>query len=77
MVRIRLNHGSRLNEEGFYAEAIVELDLAIGLADLGGYAALQAIALSNRGGPTPGWAGSSWPSTTSTGPPRCSSGWGR
>ena len=49
VIRIRLNRGSRLNEEGFYAEAIVELDLAIGLADLGGYAALRAIALSNRG----------------------------
>ena len=49
VIRIRLNRGSRLNEEGFYAEAIVELDLAIGLADLGGYAAMRAIALSNRG----------------------------
>ncbi|HZM30899.1 MAG TPA: BTAD domain-containing putative transcriptional regulator [Acidimicrobiales bacterium] len=49
VVRIRLNRGSRLNEEGFYDEAIVELDLAIGLGDLGGYAALRAIALSNRG----------------------------
>jgi DNA-binding SARP family transcriptional activator len=49
IVRIRLNRGSRLNEEGFYAEAIAELDLAIGLADLGGYAALKGIALGNRG----------------------------
>ncbi|HZM38745.1 MAG TPA: BTAD domain-containing putative transcriptional regulator [Acidimicrobiales bacterium] len=49
IIRIRLNRGSRLNEEGFYAEAIAELDLAIGLADLGGYAALKGIALGNRG----------------------------
>ncbi len=49
VVRIRLNRGSRFNEEGFYDEAIAELDLAIGLADLGGYAAFRAIALGNRG----------------------------
>ncbi|HEY7073306.1 MAG TPA: BTAD domain-containing putative transcriptional regulator [Acidimicrobiales bacterium] len=49
IIRIRLNRGSRLNEEGFYAEAVAELDLAIGLADLGGYAALRGIALGNRG----------------------------
>jgi DNA-binding SARP family transcriptional activator/predicted negative regulator of RcsB-dependent stress response len=49
VIRIRLNRGSRLNEEGFYDEAIAELDLAIGHADLGGYAAFKAIALSNRG----------------------------
>jgi DNA-binding SARP family transcriptional activator/tetratricopeptide (TPR) repeat protein len=49
IIRIRLNRGSRLNEEGFYDEAVAELDLAIGLADLGGYAALKGIALGNRG----------------------------
>jgi DNA-binding SARP family transcriptional activator len=49
VIRIRLNRGSRLNEEGFYDEAIVELDLAVGHADLGGYAAFKAIALGNRG----------------------------
>ncbi|HET6775184.1 MAG TPA: BTAD domain-containing putative transcriptional regulator [Acidimicrobiales bacterium] len=49
VIRIRLNRGSRLNEEGFYDEAIAELDLAIGHADLGGYAAFKAIALGNRG----------------------------
>jgi ATP/maltotriose-dependent transcriptional regulator MalT/DNA-binding SARP family transcriptional activator len=48
IVRIRLNRGSRLNEEGFYDEAIAELDLAIGLADLGGYGTLKGIALNNR-----------------------------
>lgn len=49
VIRIRLNRGSRLNEEGLYKEAITELDLAIGLADLGGYAAFKAMALGNRG----------------------------
>ncbi|HEX6420344.1 MAG TPA: BTAD domain-containing putative transcriptional regulator [Acidimicrobiales bacterium] len=49
IVRIRLNRGSRLNEEGFHDEAIAELDVAIGLADLGGYGALKGIALGNRG----------------------------
>jgi tetratricopeptide (TPR) repeat protein len=49
VIRIRLNRGSRLNEEGFYDEAVTELDLAIGHADLGGYAAFKAIALGNRG----------------------------
>jgi DNA-binding SARP family transcriptional activator len=49
IIRIRLNRGSRLNEEGLYDEAITELDLAIGLADLGGYAVFKAMALGNRG----------------------------
>jgi ATP/maltotriose-dependent transcriptional regulator MalT/DNA-binding SARP family transcriptional activator len=49
IIRIRLNRGSRLNEEGFYDEAIAELELAIGLAELGGYAAFRAVALGNRG----------------------------
>jgi ATP/maltotriose-dependent transcriptional regulator MalT/DNA-binding SARP family transcriptional activator len=49
IIRIRLNRGSRLSEEGFHAEAIAELDLAIGLADLGGYGSFKAIALCNRG----------------------------
>ena len=49
IVRIRLNRGSRLSEEGFHEDAIAELDLAIGLADLGGYGSFKAIALCNRG----------------------------
>jgi DNA-binding SARP family transcriptional activator len=49
IIRIRLNRGSRFNEEGFHDEAVAELDLAIGLADLGGYGALKGIALGNRG----------------------------
>jgi DNA-binding SARP family transcriptional activator len=48
-IRIRTNRGSRLTEEGFYEDALGELDLAIGLADLGGFAAFRALALSNRG----------------------------
>jgi DNA-binding SARP family transcriptional activator/tetratricopeptide (TPR) repeat protein len=49
IIRIHLNRGSRLNEEGFHDEAIAELDIAIGLADLGGYGSFKAIALCNRG----------------------------
>ncbi|HKA84425.1 MAG TPA: BTAD domain-containing putative transcriptional regulator [Acidimicrobiales bacterium] len=49
IIRIRLNRGSRLNEEGLYDEAITELDLAIGMADLGGYAVFKGMALGNRG----------------------------
>ena len=48
-IRIRANRGSRLVEEGDYAEAIDELDLAIRLADVTGFAAFRALALSNRG----------------------------
>ena len=36
IIRIRVNRGSRNLEEGAYEAAIVELDLAIRLADLGG-----------------------------------------
>jgi ATP/maltotriose-dependent transcriptional regulator MalT/DNA-binding SARP family transcriptional activator len=49
VVRIRTNRGSRFNEEGYYAEALSELDTAIGLAELSGYATMHALALSNRG----------------------------
>lgn len=48
-IRIHANRGSRLSEEGYYAEAITELDEAIRLADLSGFAAFRALALSNRG----------------------------
>jgi DNA-binding SARP family transcriptional activator len=48
-IRIRTNRGSRLTEEGQYADALGELDLAIALADVAGFAALRALALSNRG----------------------------
>lgn len=48
-IRIRTNRGSRLNEEGLYEDAIAELEIAIRLADLAGFATLRAIALNNRG----------------------------
>jgi DNA-binding SARP family transcriptional activator/nucleoid-associated protein YgaU len=49
LIRVRTNRGSRHVEECSYEEAIAELDLALGLADLAGFAAFQALALSNRG----------------------------
>jgi ATP/maltotriose-dependent transcriptional regulator MalT/DNA-binding SARP family transcriptional activator len=49
LIRVRTNRGSRHLEEGAYDEAISELDLALGLADLAGFAAFRALALTNRG----------------------------
>jgi len=49
VIRIRVNRGSRNLEEGAYDAAIAELDLAIRLADLGGFGAFRALALTNRG----------------------------
>jgi ATP/maltotriose-dependent transcriptional regulator MalT/DNA-binding SARP family transcriptional activator len=49
VIRIRTNRGSRFLEEGYYAEALSELDTAISLAELAGYATVHALALSNRG----------------------------
>ena len=49
VIRIRTNRGSRHVEEGAYEEAIAELDLALSLADLAGFASFRALALSNRG----------------------------
>jgi DNA-binding SARP family transcriptional activator len=48
-IRIRTNRGSRCNEEGAYVEALAELEIAIRLAELTGYAALLGLALVNRG----------------------------
>ena len=48
-IRVRTNRGSRHLEECSYEEAIAELDLALGLADLAGFAAFRALALTNRG----------------------------
>jgi DNA-binding SARP family transcriptional activator/tetratricopeptide (TPR) repeat protein len=48
-IRIRANRGSRFNEEGAYRSAIEELDEAIRLGELTGFAAFHALALSNRG----------------------------
>lgn len=49
IIRIRANRGSRFVEEGYFADAVVELDAAIALADLAGFASLHALALGNRG----------------------------
>ncbi|MEY2532367.1 MAG: hypothetical protein QOF29_277, partial [bacterium] len=49
VIRIRTNRGSRHLEEGEYEAAIAELDLAIRLADVAGYASFRALALTNRG----------------------------
>jgi ATP/maltotriose-dependent transcriptional regulator MalT/DNA-binding SARP family transcriptional activator len=49
IIRIRANRGSRFLEEGYYAEAIAELDTAVSLADLAGFASLRTLAVHNRG----------------------------
>jgi DNA-binding SARP family transcriptional activator len=49
MVRIRVNRGSHHLEEGYYLEALEELDLGLALADLGGFSSFRALGLSNRG----------------------------
>lgn len=48
-IRIRTNVGSRLLEEGHAAEALSELNRAVSLAEVAGFSALRALALSNRG----------------------------
>jgi DNA-binding SARP family transcriptional activator/Tfp pilus assembly protein PilF len=48
-VRVRTNRGSLHLEQGYYEEAIAELDLALRLAELAGFASYRALALSNRG----------------------------
>ena len=49
LIRVRTNRGSRHVEECSYEEAVAELDLALRLADLAGFAAFRALALTNRG----------------------------
>ena len=48
-VRIRTNRGSLHLEQGYFEEAIAELDLGQRLADLAGFTLYRALALSNRG----------------------------
>lgn len=48
IIRIRANRASRFNEEGEYEEALRELDIAIGLAEVTGFAAFLGLGLSNR-----------------------------
>jgi ATP/maltotriose-dependent transcriptional regulator MalT/DNA-binding SARP family transcriptional activator len=49
IIRIRTNRGSHFLEEGSYEEALKELEIAIRLAELTGFAAFLALALTNRG----------------------------
>ncbi|MBC6451677.1 BTAD domain-containing putative transcriptional regulator [Actinokineospora xionganensis] len=48
-IRIRVNRSSHHIAEAQYAQGISELDVAIRLADLAGFAAFRALALNNRG----------------------------
>ena len=48
-VRIRTNRGSHFLEEGAYAEALQELEVALRLAELTSFASFAALSLSNRG----------------------------
>jgi ATP/maltotriose-dependent transcriptional regulator MalT/DNA-binding SARP family transcriptional activator len=48
LIRIHTNRASHHLEEGTYAEAMAELDVAIRLADLSSYGTFGAVALSNR-----------------------------
>jgi ATP/maltotriose-dependent transcriptional regulator MalT/DNA-binding SARP family transcriptional activator len=49
VVRIRTNRASHLYEEGWFERAVIELDIAIRLAELAGFTSLLPLALSNRG----------------------------
>lgn len=49
IVRIRINSSSRQVGQGQYTAAITQLDMAIPLADLTGFATYRGIARSNRG----------------------------
>jgi DNA-binding SARP family transcriptional activator/tetratricopeptide (TPR) repeat protein len=49
IIRIRTNRGSHHLEEGATHEAMAELDVALRLAELAGFAVFRAIALTNRG----------------------------
>ncbi|MGH3059054.1 MAG: BTAD domain-containing putative transcriptional regulator, partial [Gaiellaceae bacterium] len=49
IIRVRTNRGSRHMEEADYGEAIAELEVALRLADLAGFAFFKGLALSNRG----------------------------
>jgi ATP/maltotriose-dependent transcriptional regulator MalT/DNA-binding SARP family transcriptional activator len=49
VIRVRTNRGSHRIEEGEYEEALDELEIALRLADLAGFAYFRALALHNRG----------------------------
>jgi ATP/maltotriose-dependent transcriptional regulator MalT/DNA-binding SARP family transcriptional activator len=50
VIRIRANRGTHLVDEGKFEEALSELDEAVRLAELAGFANFHALALSNRAG---------------------------
>lgn len=49
MLRIHVNRGSRHMEEGAYLEAIAETEVALQIADLGGFRSFRAMGMTNRG----------------------------
>ena len=49
LIRVRTNRGSPTRRGGRLRRGDLELDLALRLADLAGFAAFQALALTNRG----------------------------
>jgi ATP/maltotriose-dependent transcriptional regulator MalT/DNA-binding SARP family transcriptional activator len=49
IIRIRSNRSSYHMEEGYYEEALGELEVAISRADLTGFTAYRALCLTNRG----------------------------
>lgn len=49
VVRIRSNRASRFLEEGAFAEALAELDVAVPLAEMTGFATFLGLGLHNRG----------------------------
>ena len=65
VVRIRTNRGSHFMEEGSYAEALQELDVAVRLAELTSFASFLALSLSNRGETKLRWGASTMHSPTS------------
>jgi DNA-binding SARP family transcriptional activator len=48
-IRIHVNHGSHHIAEAQYAQGVAEVDVAIRLADLAGFAMFRALAMNNRG----------------------------
>ena len=75
-IRIRNNRGSRLLEEGFYEEAIIELDSAIELADLAGSTLFRPWPLGTGVRRSRAWAGSRRRCATSRPHATSISGWG-
>lgn len=49
MLRVHVNRGSRHMEEGAFEESIAESEVALDIAQLGGFRSFRAMALCNRG----------------------------